>query len=43
MKRERKGGGEEEEIKPKSHEEREARGMQIGAQIIMRESSGSMG
>lgn len=40
--RERKGGGKEEAIKPKSLEERKARGMQMEAQIIMRESSGSM-
>lgn len=39
---EREGGGKEEEIKLKSLEERKARGMQIEAGIIMRESWGSM-
>lgn len=37
-----KGGGKEEEIKLQSLEERKARGMQIEAEIIMRESSASM-
>lgn len=37
-----KGGGKEEEIKLQSLEERKARGMQIEAEIIMRESSVSM-